>query len=142
VKSIITISGKIIGKTKPLFSDRTLELCNRDRAFTLRDLLTQIVLQEVESFHDRSKQKSLIQLLTKEAIDTGLKLGKIDLGGREIELQKVDPQIAVENALLAFEDGFYFVFIDDKQQEKLDNAIDLHPNSQMLFLRLVPLVGG
>jgi hypothetical protein len=146
VQSTINISGKIIGKTRPLFNDRSIslpiKLFDRGQSITLRDLLTQIVLQEVEAFHERSQQKSLIQILTKEAIDSSLKLGKIDSGGREIEPQKVDPQIAVENALLAFEDGFYFVFIDDKPQEKLDSAIDLRPNSQMLFLRLVPLVGG
>jgi hypothetical protein len=145
VQSTINISGKILGKTKPLFSDRTLvlpvELFEREQPLTLRDLLTQIVLQEVEAFRERMQQDSVIQVLTKEAIAQGLKLGKIDSGGREIE-QQVDPQAAVDNALQAFEDGFYFVFIDDKQQEKLDDAINLRPNSQMLFLRLVPLVGG
>jgi hypothetical protein len=145
VQSTINISGKILGKTKPLFSDRTLvlpvELFEREQPLTLRDLLTQIVLQEVEAFRERMQQDSVIQVLTKEAIAQGLKLGKIDSGGREIE-QQVDSQAAVDNALQAFEDGFYFVFIDDKQQEKLDDAINLRPNSQMLFLRLVPLVGG
>ena len=146
VQSSINISGKILGKTKPLFSDRALvlpvELFDRQQPLTLRDLLTQIVLQEVKAFRERTQQNSLIQVLTQEAIAQGLKLGKIDSGGREIEQQQVDTQIAVENALQAFEDGFYFVFIDDKQQEKLDDAINLRPNSQMLFLRLVPLVGG
>ncbi len=145
MQSTINISGKIIGKTKPLFSDRAIalpvELFDRQQPLTLRDLLTQIVVQEVTAFQERAQQNSLLRVLTKDAISQGLKLGKIDSGGRELE-QQVDSQKAVENALQAFEDGFYFVFIDDKQQEKLDDAINLRPNSQMLFLRLVPLVGG
>lgn len=92
MQSTINIYGKIISKTKPLFSDRTLvlpvELFEREQPLTLRDLLTQIVLQEVEAFQERMQQDSVIQVLTKEAIAQGLKLGKIDSGGREIEQQQ------------------------------------------------------
>jgi 3,4-dihydroxy-2-butanone 4-phosphate synthase len=54
----------------------------------------------------------------------------------------VDIEGAVQAALQAFKDGFYLVFIDDQQQEDLADLIDVGINSEMLFLRLVPLVGG
>jgi hypothetical protein len=67
--------------------------------------------------------------------------GKVDSGGSELD-QKVEAQPAVEVALQAFEDGLYFVFVDDNQIEDLDAMVALKPTSQLLFLRLVPLVGG
>jgi hypothetical protein len=54
----------------------------------------------------------------------------------------VDVQGAVETALQAFKDGFYLVFIDDRQQEDLTAVVNLKTNSELLFLRLIPLVGG
>ncbi len=41
-----------------------------------------------------------------------------------------------------FVDGFYFVFIDDEQQQYLDGEVYLKPNTHVTFLRLVPLAGG
>ncbi|MEM8780128.1 MAG: hypothetical protein AAGF26_14900, partial [Cyanobacteria bacterium P01_G01_bin.49] len=67
--------------------------------------------------------------------------GKVDMGGKDYE-QDVDIDGAIETALQAFEDGFYYVFIDDEQIETLDQLVVLKENSQLLFLRLVPLVGG
>ena len=61
--------------------------------------------------------------------------------GRDLE-QEIDPQEAVDNALLAFKDGFYYVLIDEKRVERLEEEITLYSHSHILFLRLVPLVGG
>ena len=38
-------------------------------------------------------------------------------------------------------DGF-FVFLDDEQATDLDAALSPAPDSTLLFVRLVPLVGG
>jgi hypothetical protein len=68
--------------------------------------------------------------------------GKVDAGGREGASAEVDERAAVETALLAFEDGLYFVFVDDAQQESLDGEVRLRPDSRVTFLRLVALAGG
>ncbi len=67
--------------------------------------------------------------------------GKLEAGGSELD-QKVEADAAVEVALQAFKDELYFVFIDDDQIEHLDAKVVLKPTSQLMFLRLVPLVGG
>jgi hypothetical protein len=36
----------------------------------------------------------------------------------------------------------YFVFLDDEQIESLDAGVKVDSGSQLMFLRLVPLVGG
>jgi len=45
-------------------------------------------------------------------------------------------------ALQAFEEGLYFVFIDEVQQANLDSEVFLKMDSKVVFLRLTALVGG
>lgn len=129
-----------MGKTQPLFTNWQLAL-DLDQSVILRDLLTQIVRNEVASFEDQQKQRRLIQVLTPKQISLGLEQGKVDLGGSDLA-QAVDVDQAIAAALEAFTDGLYFVFLDDQQQENLDDVVTLRPDSQLMFLRLVPLVGG
>ena len=63
------------------------------------------------------------------------------MGGREEE-PDVDPEQAVETALLAFQDGLYYVFVDEQQVTELDAPVPLRAASRLMFLRLVALAGG
>lgn len=143
--STIAVTGKVLGRSKPLFTNWRVPLppsiSDGGEVLTLRILLTQIVLTEVEAFHTRQEQRRLINVLTKAEIEQKFLLGKIDMGGEDLN-QEVNPQIAVGSALQSFEDGLYFVFIDDIQQHKLDSEVIVKSDSELLFLRLVPLVGG
>jgi hypothetical protein len=67
--------------------------------------------------------------------------GKVDAGERDLG-QKVNTANAIAIALQAFEDGLYFVFIDELQQTNLDSEVFLKVNSKVIFLRLTALVGG
>jgi hypothetical protein len=137
--STLTISGKIVGKTQPLFTNWQLSI--PAGTLTLQELLTQIVRSEVAEFHTRQNQRRLTRILSAAQIDLGITKGKIESGGSDLD-QNVDIEGAVQAALQAFKDGFYLVFINDQQQEDLADLIDVGINSEMLFLRLVPLVGG
>lgn len=129
-----------MGKTQPIFTNWQLRL-DVESVVTLRNLLTQIVCSEIANFEDRQRQRRFIQVLSPTQISLGVEQGKVDLGGSDLE-QKVDADEAIATALQAFTDGLYFVFLDEQQQENLDDVVTLQPNSQLLFLRLVPLVGG
>ena len=132
-----------MGKTRPTFTDWELTLPEaiEIEQISLRSLLTHIVRAEVSAFETRQSQRRLLRILSPEQIQLGLEQGKVESGGSELD-QKVEVDAAVEVALQAFEDGLYFVFVDDEQIEELDAIAPLKPNSQLLFLRLVPLVGG
>jgi hypothetical protein len=138
--STLTISGKVMGKTQPIFANWQL-LLEIENAITLRDLLTRIVRSEVANFEERQQQRRLLKVLSPAQISLGIEQGKVDLGGSDLN-QEVDVDEAIAAALQAFADGLYFVFLDEQQQENLDDVVTLRPNSQLLFLRLVPLVGG
>jgi hypothetical protein len=137
--STLTISGKVLGKSQNLFTSWQMSLS--ERPLTLAELLSEIVTAEIQAFRDRQSERRISKVLGLVEIEAGVAQGKISSGGSELE-QVVDVRGAVENALQAFKDGFYLVFIDDKQQEDLTAVVDLCANSELLFLRLTPLVGG
>lgn len=142
--STLTIEGKVPGKSRPLFDDWRLPLppeWEGGEPITLRDLLMRVVREEVRAFKDRQEARRTIRALTHADIQSGLMKGKVDSGGRELT-QEVDEEAAVATALQAFEDGIYYVFVDDEQAESLDAEVHLRPDGRVTFLRLVALAGG
>ena len=135
----LTRSGKVLGKSQNLFTSWQMSL--PEQPLTLAELLAQIVRSEIGAFQTRQTDRRTTKVLGIIDIEAGVALGKISSGSSDLD-RVVDVQGAIENALQAFEDGFYLVFIDDKQQEDLAAFVDLKVNSELLFLRLTPLVGG
>lgn len=140
----ILVEGKVIGNRRPLFTDREFPLLpSEDGAehVTLRELIARIVRAEVSAHEDRQERQATIQALTQADIERGLMKGKVDSGGRD-RVGPVDGQEAVRTAVQAFEDGVYYVFVDDEQVTDLDCPVALHADSRVTFLRLVALAGG
>lgn len=141
----LTIQGKRLGSKRSLFPDRTLpyprDLGIRGGRTTLRDLIDGIVRQEVAAFRERQEERRLFQVLSQREIAQGTERGVIDPGGRDLE-GEVDVETAVATALQAFEDGLYYVFVDDRQQVELDAVLTVQPDSTVTFVRLVALAGG
>ncbi len=48
----------------------------------------------------------------------------------------------VRKALSAFDSRYYYVTVDGRQVVRLDDVIELRPDSKVTFIRLMPLVGG
>ncbi|NLE38775.1 MAG: hypothetical protein GX621_12190 [Pirellulaceae bacterium] len=101
-----------------------------------------MVRQEVAAFQKRQRDRLALRVLTARQISDGVERGKVESGGSEIQPQDVDPDAAVGTAIQAFEDGLYFVVIDERQAEDLDRQIFLQPDSQITFIRLTLLAGG
>jgi hypothetical protein len=145
LQATITVKGKVIGRSRPPFADWSIpfppDLHGSGDNITLRDLITRIVLQEVEAFRARQEERRLTRILSRAQIEQGVAVGKVDMGGHDLQ-QEVDPEQAVGAALQAFEDGFYLVSLDGAQQKSLDQQVFVRPDSQVTFVRLVPLVGG
>ena len=142
---MLTIDARVLGKKKPLFSDWSIALPPHGDGggdpWTLRKLITHIVLDEVAAFRRRQEDRKVIRVLTAEQIDEGIAMGKVDMGGRDLK-QKVDPDAAVAAALQAFEDGNYLVILDGEEQKDLDKEIHVQPDSRVTFVRLAMLSGG
>jgi hypothetical protein len=142
---MLTISGKSIGRRKPLFADFSVTppaAARGDGGVTLRQVIEHVVREEVAAFQKRQQDRVMYRVLTARQIEEAAQRGKIDAGGSEVPPQDVDPDTAVGTALLAFEDGLYFVVVDDQQARELDQQVYLRPDSRITFVRLTLLAGG
>ena len=140
--SAFIVEAKLVGQRRPLFGGWHIDLIERNGdTLKLRDLITRVVLEEVEAFQKRQQERMLARVLGPAEIEQGRIIGKIDPGERDLQ-QNVNSDEAVSTALQAFLGGLYYVFIDGVQQTSLDSEVFLHNNSQVTFLRLVALAGG
>src|SRR4051794_37072346 len=99
----LTVQGKVIGQSRPPFPDWAVPLppeLSGSGSVTLRDLITRIVLAEVDAFKARQQERRLTRVLSREAIEQAALRGKVTMGGQDLE-QAVDPEAAVVTALLA-----------------------------------------
>ncbi|MBC7804756.1 MAG: hypothetical protein H7145_01270 [Akkermansiaceae bacterium] len=142
----LTIEGKRFGRgAKALFPNFQMplpEAWQNGITITVRDLLDTVVRTEVAAFQTRQEARTVLQTLSPSQIAEGVAKGKIDSGGREDERQPVDADESVRVALQAFEDGLYYVLINDDQKASLTDSFAVTPETRVTFLRLVALAGG
>jgi hypothetical protein len=143
---MLTISGRAVGRKKPLFADWSVpfppDLRPDGDRLTLRDLIARVVRAEVAAFKQRQQERQLFRALTEGEIAQKLLKGKVESGGSEAGKQEVDEEQAVAVALEAFADGLYLVVVDDEEQRDLDREVYLKPDSRLTFIRLTMLAGG
>ena len=142
---MVTISGKALGRRKPLFADFSVpppENLSDGGNTTLRDLIECVVRHEVAAFGKRQSDRQFLRVLTSREIVEGVEAGKIESGGSEVEPQQVDEEEAIGTALQAFEDGMYLVVVDDAEQRNLDARVFIRADSRLTFVRLTLLAGG
>ena len=89
--------------------------------------------QEVDRFNQTDCEvfRGLVQPEENERILNGVR-----------ERPFLDWQKQYAKAIASFNGNGFLVFIDDRQITDLDEAIQLTPQTQVTFLKLVPLVGG
>jgi hypothetical protein len=107
---------------------------------TVRELIRERVYQEVQDFNQKRDERvfrGLVQPTETERVLNG-KPNEFRLKEhRQIEWM---PQF--EKALEAFTRNGFFILIDDKQAESLDQEFVLGRGSLVSFVRLTPLAGG
>ena len=57
-------------------------------------------------------------------------------------LKRANPEKQLQIALEAFEGNGYFVLINDRQAESLDDEVVVTADATISFVKLTPLVGG
>jgi hypothetical protein len=113
-----------------------LEFANEH--ITVRELIRERVYQEVSEYNFRSRReggffRGLVQPTDAERTLNGFKVAK----GRNI-----DWEAQFARAIDAFGRNGFFILVDDRQAEALDEAIVISPSTQVSFVKLMPLVGG
>jgi hypothetical protein len=138
--AVLNLSLKQLGRKNAL-ETRSYPLGEFGIQPTLRELISRIVRLEVEAFRERQTANLLVRALTETQILEAAESGKITMGGTDIK-QEVNFDEAVAVALQAFEDGLYYAFYGEQQLEYLTDIVPLEFNQELMFLRLVALVGG
>jgi hypothetical protein len=102
---------------------------------TVRDLLRARVHQEVERYNQTLSDtfQGLVQPEESETILNGFRLRV---------KRPLDWETQFQRACSSFEANGFLILIDDGQVTELDEPIALGPESQVEFVKLVPLVGG
>ena len=134
MKIIVNVKGL---SRKKVIHQEEMELKNK--IFTTKDLITELVKINVEKFNKKIDDKNILSIITNENIAKAARIGKI---GDEVHGdKKANLEKALDTAYLAFEDGLYCIFINDEQSEKLDDSLNLKDGDILTLIRLTMLVG-
>ena len=100
---------------------------------TLRELIRVFVQQEVKRFNESGSEafRGLVQPEESERILKGVR-----------ERPVLDWEKQFDKAITAFKGNGFLVLLDERQITDLDETLHLTPQSQLTFLKLVPLMGG
>jgi hypothetical protein len=107
---------------------------------TVRELIRERVYQEVQDFNRKRDERvfhGLVQPTESERILNG-KPNEFRLKAHRLIEWK--PQF--EKAIEAYNRNGFFILIDDKQAESLDQEFVIGHGSLVSFVKLIPLAGG
>jgi hypothetical protein len=121
-----TSGGKVLQELNVSFNSTEVKV---------KEIIEARVTQEVERYNTRMPEyfQGLIQPTDAEKTLNGYKLK---------ERKSIDPEKQVYIALDAFQKNGYFVLVDDKQADSLEQVVYLTPQTVVSFVKLTPLVGG
>jgi hypothetical protein len=102
---------------------------------TLRDLIRDRLRQEVERYNQDLPEtfQGLVQPEESERILNGFRMKT---------RRSLDWEVQCSRAYASFGKNGFLVLVDGKQVTELDLQFDLHEDSEVDFIKLVPLVGG
>jgi hypothetical protein len=126
-----TTSGEV-------YDERPLEFPTE--RITVRELIRERVYQEVQDFNRKQGERvfhGLVQPAGAERVPNGKHTEYRLKEHRQIEWK---PQF--ERAIEAFGQNGFFILIDDKQADNLDQEFVVGRGTLVSFIRLTPLVGG
>ena len=129
-----TIAGESAGEL-------TLDLLTE--TLTVRELIRSRVYQEVDD-HNRRVRAADAGAVPYGGLVTPAD-GERELNGPragKVWAREVDWRAQFNAACLAFERNRFFVLIDDRQAESLEEEFTARPGMAVSFVKLVPLVGG
>jgi len=113
----------------------TLTLDCLTEYLTVRELIRARIYQEVQDYNLKQPEyfRGLVEPTHAEKVLNGYKLK---------EKRKIDWEQQYQKALEAFERNGFFVLVGDRQAEGLDERFEVKVDTEVSFVKLVPLVGG
>ena len=102
---------------------------------TVRELIRARIYQEVQDYNQKQPEyfRGLVEPTAAERVLNGYKLKA---------RRQIDWEEQFKRALTAFERNGFFVLVGDRQAETLDEEFEVKVDTEVSFVKLVPLVGG
>ena len=121
-----TLTGQSIG-------EHPLDLLTE--RVTVRELIRSRVYQEVQDYNRRQPEtfRGLVRPTDAEETLNGFRVRNH---------RQLDWKEQFEKACDAFERNGFFVLVNDRQPDSLDEELTIDPTKTVTFVKLVPLVGG
>lgn len=107
---------------------------------TVRELIRERVYQEVQDFNRNLNEQTFHGLVQPTDTERILNAGKPEY--RMKQHRQIDWKPQFEKATEVFERSGFFILIDDKQAESLDQEFEIRDTTTISFVKLTPLVGG
>src|SRR5262245_50487156 len=107
---------------------------------TVRDLIRERIHHEVREFNRKERElvfRGLVQPAEAERVLNG--------GRAEFRLKQpraLDWEEQFKLAVEGFSNNAFFILVDDKQAEDLEQEFVIGPATAVSFVKLIPLVGG
>ncbi len=104
-------------------------------SMTVRELIRARIYQEVDDYNKTQPEdfRGLVDPRGAEKVLSGMRLKK---------RRKIDWEDQYEKACKAFETNGFFILIGDRQAETLEESFEVKVDTEVSFVKLVPLVGG
>jgi hypothetical protein len=112
------------------------ELIQRTVEEQVRELLLQLL--DAQQVHHALER----HYLTTEEIVAQAQKGAVRYPSKPSQISQIEVKAEVHRAIRAFEAGSYIILVNGQQVESLDEELTLSMNTKVIFLRLMPLVGG
>jgi len=102
---------------------------------TVRELIRARIYPEVQDYNQKEPEyfRGLVEPTNAERVLNGYKLKT---------KRKIDWEEQFKRAVEAFERNGFFVLVGNKQAETLDQEFNVKVDTEVSFVRLMPLVGG
>ncbi|GGZ57189.1 hypothetical protein [Streptomyces bluensis] len=106
-----------------------------EERLSVGELIRRRVFQEVAEYNARTPEvfQGLVQPKDAERVLNGYAMRT---------RRRIDPEAQTELALAAFAGNGFLVLVGDRQVTDLEEEVELPLGSEVVFLKLVPLVGG
>ena len=132
------ISVTIYDETLSGARTASLRLDLLSSTITLRELIRRRVYEEVQEYHAAPPSAVFRGLVT----PSPPKSPSTAQSRNPVVKRHMDWEAQYERALSAFARNGFFVLVGDRQVEGLDEALELKVDTEVSFVKLVPLVGG
>jgi hypothetical protein len=102
---------------------------------TVRDLIRERIYQEVQDYNLKESEyfNGLVEPSDAEKTLNGFKLRK---------KRNIDWEEQFARALDGFQRNVFFILVGERQAEDLDEVLEVNGETEVSFVKLVPLVGG